>query len=228
MADQLAFDFLPQEIEYTVRRSERARSVRVHVDPHDGAVEVVIPKRGRIREADAAVVELRPWIEDRLREAAAVQERIAARRGRLPYLDDSLHVVAQRGRTRVHRRDDVLLVPEGDPRPALERWYRRAARMEIEPRLDEAVATLGHTYGSLRIGGQRTRWGSCSATGAMSFNWRLVLAPEAVLDYVIWHEACHLEVMDHSRRFWRLLERHRPRYRESRRWLDDHGATLVL
>ena len=228
MAEQLAFDFLPREIEYTVRRSERARNVRVHVDPHDGAVEVVIPKRGRIREAEAAVVELRPWIEARLREAAAVQERIAARRGRLPYLDESLHVVPQRGRTRVHRRDDVLLVPAGDARPALERWYRRAARMEIEPRLDAAVATLGHAYGSLRIGGQRTRWGSCSATGAMSFNWRLLLAPEAVLDYVIWHEACHLRHLDHSPRFWALLERHRPGYCEQKAWLRRHGATLVL
>ena len=228
MADQLAFDVLPQEIEYTIRRSGRARSIRVHVDPHDGAVEVVIPQRARIREADAAVVELRPWIEDRLREVAAVRERIAARRGTVPYLDESLHLVPQPERTRVHRRDNVLLVPDGDPRPALERWYRRAARVEIEPRLAEAVAALGHEYTSLRIGGQRTRWGSASETGAMSFNWKLLLAPEDVLDYVIWHEACHLEVMDHSRRFWRLLERHCPRYREPRRWLNEHGATLVL
>jgi hypothetical protein len=62
----------------------------------------------------------------------------------------------------------------------------------------------------------------------MSFNWRLLLAPEEVLDYVVWHEACHLVVMDHSPRFWALLERHLPDYREPRRWLRRHGATLVL
>ena len=70
---------------------------------------------------------------------------------------------------------------------------------------------LGTSYTALTIRNQRTRWGSCSATGAMSFNWRLLLAPEEVLDYVVWHEACHLVVMDHSRRFWALLERHCPR-----------------
>ena len=62
----------------------------------------------------------------------------------------------------------------------------------------------------------------------MSFNWRLLLAPEDVLDYVIWHEACHLKHLDHSPRFWALLERHRPDYREPKAWLRRHGATLVL
>ena len=62
----------------------------------------------------------------------------------------------------------------------------------------------------------------------MSFNWRLLLAPEPVLDYVVWHEVCHLEVMDHSPRFWALLARHRPDYREHSTWLRRHGATLVL
>jgi predicted metal-dependent hydrolase len=62
----------------------------------------------------------------------------------------------------------------------------------------------------------------------MSFNWRLLLAPERVLDYVVWHEACHLEFMDHSPRFWALLARHRPDYREQSRWLRRHGATLQL
>jgi predicted metal-dependent hydrolase len=62
----------------------------------------------------------------------------------------------------------------------------------------------------------------------MSFNWRLLLAPEPVLDYVVWHEVCHLEVMDHSQRFWALLAAHCPDYREQSRWLRRHGATLVL
>jgi hypothetical protein len=62
----------------------------------------------------------------------------------------------------------------------------------------------------------------------MSFNWRLLLAPEAVLDYVVWHEVCHLHVMDHSPRFWALLGRHCPDYRTHSRWLKRHGATLVL
>ena len=120
-------------------------------------------------------------------------------------------------------------MPAGSDRTqALERWYRRAARAEIEPRLERACALAGTSYSRLTIRGQRTRWGSCSQRGAMSFNWRLLLAPEAVLDYVIWHEVCHLEVMDHSSRFWRLLASRSPGYREQVRWLRMHGATLVL
>jgi predicted metal-dependent hydrolase len=217
----------PADIPYTVRRSARARRVRVCVDAHSG-VEVVLPQRAREREAAAAVAELRPWIERRLREAAAVRERLAARAGTVPYLGASLLLRAEPGRTRAHRRGDELLVPADDAEPAIERWYRRAARTEIEPRLDAAVAALDRRYTKLTIRNQRTRWGSCSASGAMSFNWRLLLAPEPVLDYVVWHEACHLAVMDHSPRFWRLLERHLPHYREPRRWLRAHGATLVL
>jgi predicted metal-dependent hydrolase len=216
------------DIPYTIRRSTRARRVRVRVDAHEG-VEVVLPARAPQREAAAAVAELRPWIERRLREAAAVRERLAARAGTVPYLGAALQLVPEAGRTRVHRRGDALLVPEGDDaREALERWYRRGAREVMAPKLDEATAALGRPYKRLTIRGQRTRWGSCSTSGTISLNWRLLLAPEPVLDYVVWHEACHLAVLDHSPRFWKLLERHLPGYRAPRRWLRDHGATLVL
>jgi predicted metal-dependent hydrolase len=215
---------MPAEIAYSVRRSDRARRVRVVVEP-TGAVEVVLPRRAAQREAAAAVAELRPWIERRLTESQALRERLAARGDGLPYLGELLRPRREPGRTRAHRRGDVLLF--GD-RVQIERWYRRMARIEVEPRLDDAVAALGVSYRSVRIANQRTRWGSCSTTGAMSFNWRLLLGPPEILDYVVWHEACHLVHMDHSRAFWSLLERHRPDYRVARRWLRDHGATLVL
>jgi len=220
------------DIPYTVRRSARARRVRVNVQPLDDlqsvGVEVVLPARVPEGAAAAAVSELRPWIERRLDQAHEALARIAARAGTLPYLDASLELVPQAGRTRVHRRGERLLVPAGDARPALERFYRRAARVEIGTRLDSATASVGCTYGGLTIRAQRTRWASCSARGRMSFNWRLLLAPERVLDYVVWHEVCHLEILDHSPRFWALLEQRWPGYREDRLWLRRNGATLVL
>jgi predicted metal-dependent hydrolase len=197
------------------------------VHAHTG-VEVVLPARAPERAAAAAVRELRPWIERRLEEAQDVIARIAARAGTVPYLGVPLQLVPERGRTRVHRKGERLLVPAGDARAALERFYRRAARVEIEPRLDRATALAGSSYRDLSIRAQRTRWASCSADGRMSFNWRLLLAPERVLDYVVWHEVCHLEILDHSPRFWALLERRWPDYREDRDWLSDHGATLVI
>jgi predicted metal-dependent hydrolase len=215
------------EIPYTVRRSSRARRVRVNVHAHTG-VEVVLPARAPERAAAAAVSELRPWIESRLQEAQQVLARIAARAGTVPYLDTALELVPQPGRQRVHRDGMRLLVPEGEHRPALERFYRRAARAEITPRLDRVTALAGTPYTGLDIRAQRTRWASCSANGHMSFNWRLLLAPERVLEYVVWHEVCHLQILDHSPRFWALLERHWPGYRQDRQWLSRYGATLVL
>ncbi len=215
------------DIPYTIRRSTRARRVRVNVHAHTG-VEVVLPVRASERAAAAAVQELRPWIERRLHEAHATLARIAERGATVPYLGESLALVAQPGRTRVHRRGEALLVPAGDPRPALERFYRRAARVEVGARLDRASALAGTPYSGLSIRAQRSRWASCSAKGRMSFNWRLLMAPESVLDYVVWHEVCHLEILDHSPRFWALVERRWPRWREDREWLRRHGATLVF
>ncbi len=239
---------MPPELAYSIRRSPRARRVGVRVDPRDGAVEVVLPRWARERDAQAAVVELRPWIDRRLAEAAAARAHVESRGTTVPYLGAALELVPEAGRTRVHRRGDLLLVPQGEgprgvphnghaghshelaggARPALERWYRRRARAELEPRVAHAAAAIGRPVRSLTVRDQRTRWGSCSAAGALSFNWRLMLAPEAVLDYVVWHECCHLAVMDHSPRFWGLLGRHLPGYAEPQRWLRRHGATLVL
>lgn len=226
--------------EFTLRRSPRARRVRVSVDG-DGAVSVTLPRRAPLRAADEAVRELAPWIERRRRALARAAAEVARTPGTVPYLDGELRLRPEPGRTRAHRVGDVLrvpangvpagggaLVPGGDAAAAVERWYRRAARAEIGPRLDAAVARAGTAYTKLTIRGQKTRWGSCSTTGAMSFNWRLLLAPEAVLDYVVEHEVCHLEVMDHSPRFWALLEQRVPDWREHAAWLRRYGSTLVL
>ena len=215
-------------IQYSVRRSARARRVRVTVDATRG-VEVVLPRRAPERAAAAAIRELRPWIERRVAEIERVRRAVAARGDTVPYLGEQLRLVAQPGQTRVHRRGIELLVPvEPGQIAALERWYRHEARGQIGARLDHACAATGTSYTRLTIRGQRTRWASCSPSGAMSFNWRLLLAPEPVLDYVVWHEVCHLRVMDHSPGFWALVASHCPDYRLHVRWLRRHGATLVL
>ncbi len=217
-----------QGLEYSVRRSPRARRVRVTVDGERG-IEVVLPKRAAEREAAAAIAELRPWIERRVKELDRARATVAARHGTVPYLGESLRLVHEPQRTRAHRKDSELLVPCGQQaRAALERWYRRAARLEVASRLDRACTLTGNSYSQLTIRGQRTRWASCSRSGAMSFNWRLLLAPESVLDYVVWHEVCHLEVMDHSPKFWALLAGRCPDHKDQARWLRRNGATLVL
>jgi predicted metal-dependent hydrolase len=219
---------VPEEFSYSVRRAPRARRIRVRVDPERG-VEVVLPPRASERAAAAAVAELAPWIERRLAEIARVRSRVARDGTWLPYLNERLALVSEPARRRAHRAGNVLLVPQGEhARPAIERWYRHAARAEIGARLDAATTATGVGYSALAIRNQRTRWASCARGGAMSFNWRLLLAPEHVLDYVVWHEVCHLEIPDHSERFWALLERRCPDWREPAAWLRANGSALVL
>ena len=216
-----------EELSYAVRRVPRGRRLKVRVDPERG-VEVLLPTGAPIRAAGAAVAELRPWIEEQLAERSRLRARLR-RPGTVPYLDELLVLVPQAERTRTARRGDELLVPAGESaRASIERWYRRAARVEIGRRLDSASAACGRPYAGLTIRNQRTRWASCASGGAMSFNWRLLLGPARVLDYVVWHEVCHLEVADHSPRFWELLEARCPGWREPAAWLTEFGPALVL
>ncbi|HET9074761.1 MAG TPA: SprT family zinc-dependent metalloprotease [Solirubrobacteraceae bacterium] len=216
-------------MDYRIRRSDRARRVRVTVEP-DGSVVVTLPRRAAERQAAAAVQELAPWIARRRAQVAAARTAAQREPGTVPYLGETLTLRPEPGRTRAHRHADALLVPADQEQRhlALERWYRRRAAAEIGPRLDAACAQAGLRYSGLTIRGQKTRWASCSARGAMSFNWRLLLAPPEILDYVVWHEVCHLAHMDHSPRFWGLLAQHRPGYERERAWLRSYGATLVL
>jgi len=114
-----------------------------------------------------------------------------------------------------------------DPRVVSEEEARRAARELVAMVADEEAQALGVTVEQITIRDQRTRWGSCSTTGALSFNWRLAIAPFEVLDYVVVHELCHLREHNHSDRFWRLVEERRPNFKASRDWLDQHGPELL-
>jgi len=226
-------------IPYAVQRSTRARYARIEVDA-DG-VRVIVPERMPLREVAPFVAGKQRWIERTLRryrqaevEAPLVQ---LVDGGSVPYLgeDLTLRVRVEPARVRPHvaRRGGELRVAVGSPgqaavRDALERWYRRRAREEVADRLDDATARAGTEYASLSIRGQRTRWASCSNRGGMSFNWRLLLAPAEILDYVVEHEVAHLEVLGHSRRFWALVGRRCPEYRRHERWLRRYGSTLRL
>jgi predicted metal-dependent hydrolase len=104
---------------------------------------------------------------------------------------------------------------------------RLGARELFSALADREAERIGVTYHRIRVGAQCTLWGSCSPSGTLSFNWRLVLAPPEVADYVVVHELCHLRVPNHSRSFWALVERNRPEWRAQRTWLREHGPELL-
>jgi predicted metal-dependent hydrolase len=202
-------------------------------------VEVVLPRRFPLRNVEPFIEEKRPWIERTLRRMRESEAHFPPARlcdgGDVPYLGERLGLRVRhepsRARAHVSRRGHELTVklgPQNELRDALEAWYRRRARAEVAPRLDAAVARAGRSYDTLQIRGQRTRWASCSTSGAMSFNWRLLLAPAEILDYVVEHEVAHLDVQDHSQRFWRLLASRCPAWREHEAWLRRHGHALRL
>lgn len=109
----------------------------------------------------------------------------------------------------------------------LEAIYRNAAREYFPKRVSHYAHMLGVTYGKISIRDQKTRWGSCSSEGNLSFNWRLILAPPDVLDYVVIHELCHRKEMNHSKEFWALVESLMPHYKECRKWLKKNGRDLT-
>ncbi|MCD7723935.1 MAG: M48 family metallopeptidase [Clostridiales bacterium] len=113
-------------------------------------------------------------------------------------------------------------------RAALEKRYIEAAKDYFPKRAAYFQPFTGGTYRRITVRDQKTRWGSCSAKGTLSFNWRLMLAPPAVLDYVVVHELCHLTHMDHSPAFWQAVGEVCPDYRACRQWLKEHGQELVL
>ncbi len=200
----------PPAAPYAIRRSGRARRSRLTLT-ESGDVVVVLPLRAP--EGDAADLYRRHvrWV-DRHR---ARLERQRIELAQLPSL------AAGRPLT-VGGVVQVVRAKTDDERTALERNLRRVARQAIARQLSVRAPQVGVSVARIQIRDQRTRWGSASRRGTLSFNWRLILCPTHVLDYVVVHELAHLRVAGHSPSFWRLVERHYGDYRSARRWLRDH------
>ncbi len=137
------------------------------------------------------------------------------------------------GPVRARMRKGRLVVgelPANDSRDgairAVERWYRHEARRLVTASVEREAARLRLEYQAIAVRDQRTRWGSCSRRGALSFNWRLAIAPRDVREYVVIHELCHLRELNHSKAFWRLLDEAMPGWQAHRLWLREHGREL--
>jgi predicted metal-dependent hydrolase len=229
---------------YEVHRRPR-RTVGVVVRP-DGRVEVHAPRRSTSREIRDVVLEFRPWIEKKRKEALQRVRRLRARRfdhgEEVPYLGRTLRldIVEKDGaQTEPVVRDGrtlrVTVPPELTPtsrravaRYAVQRWLLDEAREVFHRRHVSMARRVGHSARRVIIKDMRSRWGSCGPDRLMNLNWRLVLAPESVVDYVLVHELTHITVPNHSAAFWRRVGEACEHWAESRDWLRVHGDDLEL
>ncbi len=220
-------DIEEHTIPLRVRHNRRARRLTLRIDPSAGGAVVTLPWGVPECEALDMVRRKGGWILARLEK---VPPRVPFEDGvEIPYLG-RLHVVrhALRARGGVWRDGQEIVVTgraEHLPR-RLRDWLRAEAKRVCEARAREKSLLLGRRHGRITVRDTRSRWGSCSANGNLSFCWRLILAPEHVLDYVVAHEIAHLKVSDHSPRFWRTVETLTPDAKTAKAWLKRHGSGL--
>jgi predicted metal-dependent hydrolase len=210
-------------IEVALRRSARARRLVLRVSRLDGRVTLTLPAHVTDRKAMEFARSREDWLRAALSDLPQVDT--VGPGTCLPVLGDELTLVP--GRVRAPRREgDALVVPAGRPAAATAAWLRALARERLVAASDRHAAALGRRYSSLRLRDTRSRWGSCSSTGALMYSWRLVMAPHAVLDYVAAHEVAHLAHMDHSPAFWAVVAELCPQHAHHRRWLREKGGAL--
>ena len=215
------------------RRSPTARNYRLSLG-RDGVAVATIPRSGTLREAERFVELNGEWLErarqrQRRRPRAPDTWTVGTRvlwRGVL----EEIRVASAGDRPSVCLGADVFRVAslEGDLKPALVSRFARLAKVELPARAWELAAQTRMGVTRVSVRDQRSRWGSCTAQGAVSLNWRLILTPESVRDYIILHELMHLREMNHSQRFWDCVEAVFPAWREAEAWIKRNGGHAGL
>lgn len=227
MGDSRTIELGGREVALVVRRSPRARRVALRIPGHDDSVELVLPPRAAESDGLAFLQSRAGW----------VLERLARMPARIPFVEGSqlplggephlLRHIGGRGVPVSVEGGEILVT--GQPEHMARRvgnWLRTEARHRIEPGAHRMADAIGHQVTRITIRDQKSRWGSCARGGRLSFNWRLVLAPTWVLDYVVAHEVAHLAQPNHSPAFWAVVDRLNGNAKAGRNWLRQHGMGL--
>ena len=213
-----------------VRRHRQARRYTLRIDSASRNVVLTMPPRGSLRQAQEFAEKHGGWIAARLQrlpEPAPFAEGAV-----IPLRGVDHRIVHRRGRGTVwvEAGDDGRLLCVAGQAPHVARrvgdFLKREAKQDLEEASRRAAAQLAVAIKRVSVRDPSSRWGSCSSTGVLSYSWRLIFAPPFVLDYLAVHEVAHLVEMNHSRRFWRLVEKICPDYPRAKAWLDAHGTGL--
>lgn len=222
----LTLDLGHRTVEIAVKRSARARRISLRIDPAAGPV-MTLPARASLRDGERFAREHRVWLAERL---ARLPGRVAFTAGaRVPLLGVEHEIVhdpvarrgvwVEGGAIRVSGQAEFIQRRVAD-------FLKAEARRAILPQAAAMAGRIGREPGRISIKDTRSRWGSCSAAGDLAFSWRLVLAPDWVLTYVVAHEVAHLAELNHSPAFWRVVAELVPDHDPARAWLKRFGARL--
>lgn len=209
-------------VNLTVRKSAKTRTYRVIARYRH--LEYVVPIRSRKGMAESALAKLGDWVFEH-------SERLS-QRPELPantcwLLGQEFQILESAVKSPTFQ-DGTLLVPQGsDFQASAEKWMRARAKSELAPRIEKYCKEMGVTVAKLTIRDQRSKWGSCSSRGTISMNWRLIMAPSEFVDYLVVHELAHRKEMNHSPRFWAIVEKHCPNYRQAEKWLKENSDRLM-
>ena len=210
-------------IDIAVRRSSRARRLSLRVSSLDGRVTMTVPKAVSMREAQGFAQQKATWIAKAVSRCVEPVEIVAG--AQVP-IEGHLYHVAHGGERRARLEGANLLLPKGREVPALVAYLKLLARDRLVESVGKHASSLGREFGRITLRDTRSRWGSCSSEGNLMFSWRLIMAAPEILDYVAAHEVAHLERMDHSPAFWRVVDALCPDQKQHRRWLRQEGNAL--
>jgi predicted metal-dependent hydrolase len=208
------------------RRHAQARRMVLRLNSDGTAVLVTVPKGVSRTQALAFTERSRPWIETHIKKRG---QNIPLKAGsHIPFrgtFHEIRHLPLRRGTVAADPLNAIIHVPGELPHVArrLTDWLKSVARAELTVASARYAVAMGVNYRRITIRDQRSRWGSCSAAGDLSYSWRLILTPPYVLDYVAAHEVAHLRYLDHSPGFWRLVLTHCPDAARAKKWLKTHG-----
>jgi len=220
-----------REVPLRVRESARARRITVRIDAGADSVELVLPRRVSLAAGLRFLDARRDWLAAHLAE---MPEHVAFADGAIVPVLGTPHRIRHLGERVTGAR--TVTIADGEIRvvgaaPHVARRVRdhliALARQELGQRARALAGRIDRRVARITVRDTRSRWGSCSASGALAFSWRLILAPEAVLDYVVAHEVAHLAEMNHGPRFWRVVEMLSPGSARQRGWLSRNRARLL-
>lgn len=237
--EQFTFFYDGKKYEYLIIKSKR-KSVSIFVEK-DNKIVVKAPLYASTAEVQKLVEKKADWIAKKAEQVKILQKdkpvhdyisgEIFYYRGKPLTLN--LIVNQDRNRIIVKKQADTLLVvsptAESDViKSAIIKWYREQARLVLQQKVSYYQRFIGKSVGDIRIKEQKSRWGSCSNKGNLNFNWKILMADDDIIDYLVVHELCHRLHMDHSKEFWDSVGKIIPDYKTKEKWLKENGARLDL